>query len=185
MTKTTQEELCRAEFIRCYDGSDNMAEYYANENFENYRTFRQGFFAALSRTPPAEQPAERMSEEEICDLAVEHEEDAEERGLDYVTFSHQGLIAFARAIESRSVERGQEIDVTEQLPPEETPVLILYKGQWRIGERCWDKPTFEDTYEAYWYWDDPYNDGQDWERHDVTKWQALPPPPKTETKQDA
>lgn len=33
--------------------------------------------------------------------------------------------------------------------PIETPVLILYKGEWRIGEQRWDHPGFEDTYKSY------------------------------------
>lgn len=60
------------------------------------------------------------------------------------------------------------------LPPDETPVLIVLKGEIRIGELRWERPGFEDTFEAFRYWDDPYDDGQDWEWDDVTKWAMLP-----------
>jgi hypothetical protein len=61
-----------------------------------------------------------------------------------------------------------------ELPPEETPVLVRVNGVWRIGERRWEHPGHEDTFGAYWYWDDPNNDGQEWDRRDVTAWAYLP-----------
>lgn len=63
----------------------------------------------------------------------------------------------------------------ENPPPIETPVLILYKGEWRIGEQLWDHPGFEDTYRSFLYWDCPYDDGQDWQTEDITHWFPLPP----------
>lgn len=72
------------------------------------------------------------------------------------------------------------IAVTERLPKDETPVLILWNGLIRIGERRWEEPTHEDTYERFWYWDDPEDDGQCWENMDVTYWSPLPTPPVRE-----
>lgn len=61
----------------------------------------------------------------------------------------------------------------EQLPPEETEVLIVVNGKRRIAELRWDHPGFEDTYKSYRYWDDPENEGRDWEHHKVTHWAPL------------
>ena len=69
------------------------------------------------------------------------------------------------------------ISVGDRLPEDETPVLIIFNGEIVIGERRWDNPGFEDTYKAFWYWDDPTDDGQDWGRDEVTHWMPLPKPP--------
>ncbi|MDP2262655.1 MAG: DUF551 domain-containing protein [Hydrogenophaga sp.] len=69
------------------------------------------------------------------------------------------------------------ISVEGKLPPDETPVLIVWRGTVVIGERRWDHPGYEDRYQSYWYWDDPTDDGQDWGRDDVTHWMPLPEPP--------
>lgn len=66
------------------------------------------------------------------------------------------------------------IATSEKLPPDETPVLILHRGEWRIGELRWEHPTWEDTYQAFQYWDNPHDDGQEWEWQDVTHWAELP-----------
>jgi len=70
-------------------------------------------------------------------------------------------------------------NVKDALPPEETPVLILHCGKPRIGQRVWDYPGYEDTYKAYWYWDDPEDDRQDWDNCDITHWMPLPAAPAT------
>jgi hypothetical protein len=62
----------------------------------------------------------------------------------------------------------------EVLPPSETPVLVLYRGNWRVGELCEERPTWEESFKPFRYWDDPYNDGQEWDWHDVTHWAHLP-----------
>lgn len=61
----------------------------------------------------------------------------------------------------------------DERPPDETEVLILVNGVRRIGAICWETPSYEETFTAFPYWDDPYNDGQDWEWHDVTHWAPL------------
>ena len=69
------------------------------------------------------------------------------------------------------------IKVEDKRPKSETPVLIVYKGTIRVGKIRWEYPTHEDTYHAFSYWDDPFDDGQDWEWPDVTHWMPLPEPP--------
>lgn len=73
---------------------------------------------------------------------------------------------------------GAWVSTSRQLPSDKTPVLIFRNGVIRIGERRWDYPGFEDTYRAFWYWDDPNDDGQAWEDNDdVTYWMPLPDAP--------
>jgi hypothetical protein len=72
------------------------------------------------------------------------------------------------------------IPTRERLPEEGTPVLILRKGETRIGERRWERPAYEETFSAFWFWDDPSNEGQDWENDEITYWRPLPPPPGDE-----
>lgn len=64
--------------------------------------------------------------------------------------------------------------VDDEMPPDETPVLIIIHGDIRIGERRWDFPGWEDTYGTYRFWDDPYDDGQDWQDDDIKYWMHLP-----------
>ena len=70
------------------------------------------------------------------------------------------------------------IKTENSLPPDETPVLIILNGEIRIGELRWDYPSWEETYEAYRYWDDPHDDGQDWQWDDVVYWAVMPEIPK-------
>lgn len=67
------------------------------------------------------------------------------------------------------------IPVDESLPPQETPVLILLNGVPTIGEIVWEVPGYEDTFQAFKYWDSPQMDGQGWEWHEITHWMHLPP----------
>lgn len=69
------------------------------------------------------------------------------------------------------------IKASDRLPAKETEVLVCCKGAWRIGAIFTDHPSYEDTYRAYDYWDDPNHEGQGWEWEDVTHWTDLPPLP--------
>lgn len=66
----------------------------------------------------------------------------------------------------------------DSLPPDETPVLIVYQGEVRIGELRWEHPTFEETFKSFRFWDDPYNDGKCWEWNAVDLWTHLPEVPE-------
>lgn len=50
-------------------------------------------------------------------------------------------------------------------------------GTIRIGALNWAHPGWEDTYDSHLYWDDPNDDGQDWQFDDITHWMSLPPIP--------
>jgi len=78
--------------------------------------------------------------------------------------------------------QSQWISVEDELPPEQTPVLVRLNSQtlYEIAERRWERPTYEETFTAFWYWDNPSNDGQDWGEY-VTHWMPFPSPPKTDS----
>lgn len=73
----------------------------------------------------------------------------------------------------------QWIQCSERIPPEDTPVLILRNGELRIGAIFTESPGHEETFKAFNYWDDPNDDGQCWEWHEVTHWMPLPSAPST------
>lgn len=78
------------------------------------------------------------------------------------------------------------ISTQNRMPPDEEPVLIIHRGEVKIGELRWERPGYEETYQAFRYWDDPTNDGQDWEMADVTYWMpiaAAPSAPAVATKE--
>ena len=77
-------------------------------------------------------------------------------------------------------ETGAWIKTADRLPESDTPVLVrLWNCQIRIGELRWERPTYEETFAPFQYWDDPTNDGQDWDGPDhITHWMPLPEAPK-------
>ena len=86
----------------------------------------------------------------------------------------------ARAIEAKVLDKlnGLEpvawVSTVDRLPPDKTVVLAVVNGKIRLVERRWEYPTYEETFKAFWYWDDPNNDGQDWGIADVTHWMPIP-----------
>ena len=63
------------------------------------------------------------------------------------------------------------------LPKDGIAVLIcFFDGTIRKGALYWDIPSFEDIYEKFQYWDDPDNEGQEWDWGDIVGWQPLPKP---------
>ena len=72
----------------------------------------------------------------------------------------------------------------DKLPEDETRVLILYQGEWKIGMLFWETPGFEDTFKAFRYWDDPEDDGKYYEWYDITHWTELPPTPPELTEEE-
>lgn len=71
------------------------------------------------------------------------------------------------------------VSVRERLPENDTPVLIVLDGEVKIAERRTESPSFEESWDAYDYWDDPANDGQDWHDSQVTYWMPIPDPSLT------
>ena len=69
------------------------------------------------------------------------------------------------------------ISIEDQIPPVETPVLIVFRDEVRIGELRWDYPTWEESYKSYMYWDCPYNEGQEWDWDKIKYWARIPPLP--------
>ncbi|RQQ30509.1 DUF551 domain-containing protein [Burkholderia stagnalis] len=66
------------------------------------------------------------------------------------------------------------ISTNDSLPEDETPVLIVHNGAVAVGELRWERPLYEETFSPFRYWDDPNNDGQDWDWCDVTHWMPIP-----------
>ena len=66
------------------------------------------------------------------------------------------------------------VKCSDRLPEPEAPVLILLNGIQRIGEIRWGHPSHEESYTSFRYWDDPENDGRDWDWFDITHWRPLP-----------
>ena len=68
----------------------------------------------------------------------------------------------------------QCISVDYRLPDEETPVMVTFIDcSIRILELRWEYTGYEDTFNRFQYWDDPYNDGQCIDWHNVTHWMPL------------
>lgn len=73
---------------------------------------------------------------------------------------------------------GAWVPTAQRLPEEETTVLLMRKGAIVIGERRWERPTWEETFSPFWFWA-----CADW--HDdqgeatVTHWMPLPAPPQS------
>ena len=74
-------------------------------------------------------------------------------------------------------EAAKWISVGERLPADETEVLIILDGQVRVGAIFLECQSYEEGGKTFRYWDDPYDDGQAWEFHQVTHWMPLPAAP--------
>ena len=70
------------------------------------------------------------------------------------------------------------IAVNERMPPDETPVLVAVHGYDAplVLERRWEEPAYEETFKAFRYWDDPSNEGRDFE-DTVFAWLPIPDMP--------
>lgn len=79
---------------------------------------------------------------------------------------------------TRAPATPQWIRVDDDLPPDETAVLIILRGEIAIGELRWERPSYEEAYQPFRYWDNPHDDGKDWQWPDVTHWMPLPAAPK-------
>ena len=76
---------------------------------------------------------------------------------------------------------GDWVATADRLPPPETPVLAFVHGMDIpiILEMRWEtcNPMIEPYFKKFLYWDDPHNDGQDYEDR-VFAWQPLPEYPR-------
>ena len=72
------------------------------------------------------------------------------------------------------------VKVEDRMPEAETPVLAVVHGIDHpiVLELRWDRcnPMLESFYKDFTYWDDPNNDGQDFEDR-IVAWQQLPEMP--------
>lgn len=71
------------------------------------------------------------------------------------------------------------ISTNEKWPKDETIVLIVYKGDIKLGGVFMDYPSHEEIYESFQYWDSP-DGGAGWECWEVTHWMPLPEVPEIE-----
>lgn len=70
------------------------------------------------------------------------------------------------------------VPTADTLPPEETPVLLFRKGAIVIGERQWERPSWDETFDSFWFWTCPNEFWiDDIDVADVTHWAPLPAPP--------
>jgi len=62
-----------------------------------------------------------------------------------------------------------------ELPEENTPVLVMFRNDdICMGELITRQPKLGDAFESYQYWDDPYQNGKDWDWNDIVGWAPLP-----------
>lgn len=67
------------------------------------------------------------------------------------------------------------VKTSDRLPPDETPVLILYRGGYYVASLCWEYPGWEDNWNAYRFWDN--ENGPEIDRlEDVEQWQLISDP---------
>lgn len=58
-------------------------------------------------------------------------------------------------------------------PTEQNLLVRFDNGVIRIGALMWETPGHEDTFKAFTYWDDPFNEGQVWDPTTITHWKTL------------
>ncbi|MFV8849563.1 DUF551 domain-containing protein [Serratia fonticola] len=134
--------------------------------------------AALARIALAAKTAEPVGSFHIYEGQVDGTTDYVKDG-EWPIDTGELLVYAAPVLNSPELPDGW-IPCAERMPEPETPVLIMLNGTIRKGAIFWEHPTFEEGGQPFKYWDDPDNDGQDWEVFDVTHWQPLPAPPTTE-----
>lgn len=62
----------------------------------------------------------------------------------------------------------------DETPPDQTDILIKRdNGSICVAALYWEHPMFEDTWESYRYFDNPYDEGQEWEWHSVVEWKYI------------
>ena len=105
---------------------------------------------------------------------------------EYTTlFVHNGMVSFKT---EKALEQAKEsflkrienpwISVKDELPEDDIPVLVVVNDEIDVLIIRWEEPTWEETYKRFQYWNNPYDDGQEFEWDTVTHWKPLPEPPK-------
>jgi hypothetical protein len=70
------------------------------------------------------------------------------------------------------------ISVEDRMPSEGERVLALFKGEWVVLEVGVENPSYEETFEPFKYWFEPFSDMLYIEYYDVTHWLPLPALPE-------
>lgn len=68
------------------------------------------------------------------------------------------------------------------MPEEGERKLCLLNGAWIVLEVHCESPTYEENFEAFLYWREPFNDMLTPECWEVSTWEDLPEIPTTEIK---
>ena len=114
-----------------------------------------------------------VTKESLAARIAELESGARSLKEDYTLAAYKMLLA---TMDSEPVDP-RWVKANERTPEPEIPVLIMLNGVFRIGEVRCEYPSREESYKPFFYWDDPYDDGQPWEVFDVTHWMPLPAEP--------
>ncbi len=69
------------------------------------------------------------------------------------------------------------ISVDDRLPKTHERVMCLLNGRHIILELQKESPTYEETFEAFLYWHEPFEEYMQIEWCEVTHWMPLPEPP--------
>ena len=73
------------------------------------------------------------------------------------------------------MKNSEWISCADSLPETDTPVLVAMHGYDNpcVAELRVEYPTYEETFKAFSYWDDPNDDGKGWEGDMITHWMPL------------
>ena len=83
-------------------------------------------------------------------------------------------------LEKELNNRPQWISVEDRLPSLHERVLCLLNGEHIVLELGQESPAWEETFTAFLYWYEPYEEYMQIEWHEVTHWMPLPEPPTQE-----
>ena len=70
--------------------------------------------------------------------------------------------------------------ISYQFPDEGERVLALYRGEWIVLEVGVESPSYEECFESFKYWFEPFSDMLCIEYYDVDTWMPLPEIPTEE-----
>ena len=70
------------------------------------------------------------------------------------------------------------INIDHSLPETHERVLCILNGEQIVLELQKESPTYDETFKAFLYWHEPFDENMQIEWHEVTHWMPLPEPPK-------